>query len=230
MITPAYESKVKSGWNKVLKFWDGVIKFIQKKINEFTSFIKNIFTKKTPENNKNSEVKSKDAKNVNNSEYDEYCKVPGNLYLLCVNINKMPTEINHYITNIRKNPDYIYYLEETLEAGSDYMDNPDEFVSDYLCTASTSDKNHLNEDWIIPKDRLSTLANYFSQTKDEIISIKKKLENFDPNTFGNEYSKIQNSMILCGKFSSKLISKACEIKNNVSSVSQDDFDNLYHKF
>ena len=61
MITPAYESfvnnvcmdianesisdKIKSGWDKVLKFWDNVIKFIQKKINEFISFIENIFTK-----------------------------------------------------------------------------------------------------------------------------------------------------------------------------------------
>ena len=249
MITPAYESfvnnvcvdianesisdKIKSGWNKVIKFWDSVIKFIQKKINEFISFIKNIFTKKKkfPETGKDSKDKSNDINAENNPNYDNYCKVSGNLYLLCVNICKLPTETNHYLVNIKKNSDYIYYLAPSLEDANILIDDPEEFVNvENLCTVSGKDKDHLNEDWIIEKDRLSTLAKYLSMAKDQIISIKKELEKFEPDSFGNEYTIIQNSMILCGKISSKLISRACEIKNNVSSVSQDDFDNLYHKF
>ena len=264
MITPAYESfvnnvcadianesisdKIKSGWDKVIKFWDSVIKFIQKKINEFISFIENIFTKKKKLSEKDAEVKSSNTTNIDNSkkenakadnnavtnksiDYSEYCKISGNLYLMCVNIDKIIFNLKYYISAIKKDPGSIYDFIEVLNEANNCVDNPEKYIrTSYFCTITGNDNNHLDEDWIIPKDRLATLAYYLNKAKDNINSIKKDLEKFDSNNFGNEYSKIQNSMILCGKISSKLISKACEIKNNISSVSQDDFDNLYHKF
>ena len=265
MITPAYESfvnnvcmdianesisdKIKSGWDKVIKFWDSVIKFIQKKINEFISFIENIFTKKKKLSEKDAEVKSSNTTNIDNSkkdnakadnnavtnkfiDYGEYCKISGNLYLMCVNIDKIIFNLKYYISAIKKDPGNIYDFIEVLDEANNCVDNPEKYIrTSYFCTITGNDNNHLDEDWIIKKDTLLTLAYYYlNNAKDNIKSIKNDLEKFNPNDFDNEYSKIQNSMILCGKLSSKIISKVCEIKNNISSVSQDDFDKLYHKF
>ena len=265
MITPAYESfvnnvcmdianesisdKIKSGWDKVIKFLDNVIKFIQKKINEFISFIENIFTKKKKLSEKDAEVKSSNSANIDNFkkanvkadnnavtnkfiDYGEYCKISGNLYLMCVNIDKIIFNLKYYISAIKKDPGEFYDFIEVLDEANNWVDNPEKYIrTSYFCTINGNDNNHLDEDWIIKKDTLLTFAYYYlNNAKDNIKSIKNDLEKFNPNDFDNEYSKIQNFMILCGKLSSKIISKVCEIKNNISSVSQDDFDKLYHKF
>ena len=185
MITPAYESfvnnicmdianesisdKIKSGWDKVIKFWDSVIKFIQKKINEFISFIKNIFTKKKKLSEKDAEVKSSNSTNIDNFkkanveadnnavtnkfiDYGEYCKISGNLYLMCVNIDKIIFNLKYYISAIKKDPGEIYDFIEVLDEANNCVDNPEKYIrTSYFCTITGNDNNHLDEDWIIKR-------------------------------------------------------------------------------
>nr|DAF01717.1 MAG TPA: hypothetical protein [Caudoviricetes sp.] len=265
MISIAYESfvndicidianesinyKIKSGWNKVIKFWDSVIKFIHKKINEFITFIKNIFTKKknesskkddetkSPNSNNNDDNYKKENVKVDNTaenksvNYDQYCKISGNIYLMCVNIDHVIANLHYYMNAIKKDSSCISDINEILELADDYIGAPEKYVREpTFCTVSGNDKDHLDEDWIINKSALSTLATYLDRTKNEINNIRKDLEKFNPNNFGDNYIKIQNSIILCGKVSSKLVSKVCDIKNIISEVTKNDFDNLYHRF
>ena len=156
MITPAYESfvnnvcydianeglsdKIESGLKKIKKFWDKIIAFIQKKINQFKEVI--------------SKILGKVGINIPDAKFT----IDGNSYIISMAINTILDSAYAEIQKVKKdhnNFSYVYLKMQDLEKR---IHDPSDFLwlgtfSENLCRQC----HHSNETLVITKTQLNRM-------------------------------------------------------------------------